>query len=519
MPLNYKYTPPKLDLLKDYTPDEKALWEERKRQEFCKQKIVSVYKNKNIDVEVVNVVSGSTTTRFDIAIPEDIKLSDVFALQNDLSFRLKTGGELKMYSIPRTEYIGIEIASEARQTVGMRKVFESPATKSVNFAKGTFFMLGEDVLGAPIYLNLMDMPHLLICGATGTGKSVCLNTLLVSLMYRYSPEELRFIIVDPKRVEFNEYQGLPHLVFDYILGFDDNGKATKAIAVLEWAVQEMERRYTYLADNRCKDIKEYNARKDVKRKIPYLIILIDEFSDFIMASPESRRAIEVSVGRLAQKARAAGISLILATQRPSVDVISGSIKTNIPSRICFKTSSPTDSRVVIDKNGAELLLSKGDCMFKTTQDSNLKRAQGALITTDELKAVIEFIKTHNECYFDNAILDKINKVAANVENGGEADDELPTPNKLPSGVNRMSLEPAAADDLTKRSLRLAISRGSISTSLLRTFFRIGYNRANSIVLWLERMNYVSPPLDNQTRKAIMTKEQYVQVFGDFVEDW
>ncbi|MBP5177885.1 MAG: DUF87 domain-containing protein [Clostridia bacterium] len=520
MPLNYKYNRPRLDLLADYTPDADAQWAEKSRQEFCKQKIIAVFKLKGIDVQVVNVVSGSTVTRYDIAIPEDVSLSDVRSCKTDLAFRLKTKGEFNMDSIPGTDLIGIEIASDARRTVGMRSVFENRASKKVAYDKGVFFMLGEDVLGTPIFLNLAKLPHLLICGATGTGKSVCLNTMLVSLMYNYGPDELRFIIVDPKLVEFKAFEGIPHLVFDHILGFDESGKSTKAIAVLEWAVQEMERRYLFFTKRGYKDIKEYNSKIDTKteKKVPYLIVLIDEFADFIMTSPENKKTIDNLIGRIAQKARAAGIMLILATQRPSADIMSGNIKANIPSRICFKTSSAVDSRVVLDDGRAEKLLSMGDCLYKTSDDSTLRRAQGAFISNDELKDVVRYIKEHNKCYFDNSILDKINKAAAHVGQDPETDEEdLPSPKASAGG--RMMLDPDAADDVTKRSLRIAIKVGYISTSLLRTYLRIGYNRANSIVIWMERMNYITSPLENQKRNTLMTKDQYEQVYGEFVEDF
>ncbi len=521
MPLNYTYDPPKKSLLVDYTPDADALWKERQRQEFCKEKIVSVFANKGIEVKVVNVVSGSSVTRFDIEVPDDVSLKEINSLQPDLEFRLKATGEFRMYCIPDSELIGIEVASKARRTVGMLNVFERPASSKVQYKNGLYFMLGEDVLGTPIYLDLMSMPHLLICGATGTGKSVCLNTLLVSLMYNYSPEDLRLVLVDPKRVEFKAFEHIPHLVFDEILGLDDDGKATKAAAVLDWAVQETERRYKFLADKGYKNVNRYNKSIDpsVDAKIPYIVIIIDEFADFVMSSPEFRKNIEVSIGRLAQKARAAGVSVILATQRPSVDVISGSIKTNIPSRICFKTATPTDSRVVIDDNGAEKLLSKGDCLFKTTENSTLTRGQGAFLSDDELEKVVNYVKAHNKCYFDDSIVAKIKKRAAAAKQLAEEED-LPDPKGGPGGgAGRISLDPADADEVSKRALRLAIDRTCISTSTLRSFLRIGYNRANSIIIWMERMSYITKPLENQTRKTLMTKEQYVQVYGEFVEDW
>ena len=414
MPLEYNYNAPSEDLLVDYTPDEAALAEELKRQEFCKEKIKSVFAKKHIEVEVVNVVSGSSVTRYDVAVPDDVSLKEIRPLQSDLEFRLQATGAFRMYCIPDSELIGIEVASRARRTVGMLNVFNNTTFNKLSFVNGVKFMLGEDILGDPIYLDLTKMPHLLISGATGTGKSVCLNTMLVSLLYNYSPEDLRLVLVDPKRVEFKPFEHIPHLVFDEILGFDEDGNTSKAAMVLDWAVQEMERRYAFLASRGFKNVMSYNKSIDTtrERKIPYLVIIIDEFADFIISSPDFKKSIELSIGRLAQKARAAGVSLILATQRPSVDVISGVIKTNIPSRICFRTATPIDSRVVIDDNGADKLLSKGDCLFKTTENSMLTRAQGAYISESEIDAVTDYIKANNECYYNNTIVEKIKIRAA-----------------------------------------------------------------------------------------------------------
>ena len=517
MPLNYRYRAPKLEFLNDYTPNEEAQWEERKRQEFCKQKIVEVYKKKGIDVQVVNVIAGPTVTRFDISVPDDVMLSDIFSVQRDLSFRLRTSGELVMKSIPKTDLIGIEIASEARRPVGMKEVMKHKNTSKIKFEDGLFFMIGEDVLGEPIYLDLMKMPHLLISGATGTGKSVCLNVMLTSLIYRYSPEDFRLIIIDPKVVEFKAFKGIPHLVFNEIIGLSDN----RALPVIDWMVNEMERRYEFIAEKGFKSLKDYNASIDPKteKKIPYLILLIDEFADFVQAKPENKKKIELAIGRLAQKARAAGISLILATQRPSADVFSTSIKTNIPSRICFKTSSPTDSRVVIDDGGAEKLLSKGDCMYKTTEDGMLKRAQCAFISDGELRNVIDYVKSNNKRYYDSKMLQAINNTAETSSEQSEAggSDDLSAPKSTGA---KMSLKPEDADDVTRRALRLAIVRHNISSSALRTYLCVGYNKAASIVLWLERMEYISAPLENKTRKPLITREQYEEIFGEeFVEDW
>jgi len=519
MPLNYKYTRPKLDMLTDYTPDADAQWEERKRQDFCKSKILTVLKNNNIDATIENVVSGSSVTRYDISIPDEASLSDVKACKNELAFRLKATGKFNLEALPGTDLIGIEVASSARRTVGMKNVFEHRATKSIDFNKGMYFMLGEEVLGTPVFLDLMKMPHLLICGATGTGKSVCLNTLLMSLIYSYSPEDLRLIIVDPKRVEFNAYEGIPHLVFNSILSFDESGKSSKVVGVLEWAVQEMDRRYKVLAEHGYKDIKVYNAAIDrtKQRKIPYIVILIDEFADFVMADPDCKKQIDWYIGRLAQKARAAGVSIILATQRPTSDLVSGNIKTNITSRICFKTSSALDSRVVLEDGRAEQLLDRGDCYFRTTTNSTLTRAQGAFVSDEDIFKVVRYIKENNKCYFDNSILERINKAAARSVAKADDDEDLPSPKSQSNA--RMSLDPNDADEVKKRAIRIAITLGSISTSKLRSYMSVGYNKANFIIIWMERMGYITAPLENQMRQTIITREQYENTYGEFTVDF
>ncbi len=518
MPVNYRYRAPKIEFLDDYTPDTDAQWKERQRQDFCKKKIVDEYKKRGINVSVANVIAGPTVTRFDITVPDDVGLSDIFSAQKDLTFRLQTSGELTMSAIPRTDLIGIEIASEARRPVGMKEVMKHRNTGKFKFSDGLFFMVGEDVLGDPIYLDLTKMPHLLISGATGTGKSVCLNVMLTSLIYNYSPEDFRLVIIDPKVVEFQAFKGIPHLVFNEIIGINEDNRA---LPVLDWLVNEMERRYQFIASKGFKSIKDYNKSIDPKteKKMPYLILLVDEFADFVQAKPENKKKIEIAIGRLAQKARAAGISLILATQRPSADVFSSSIKTNIPSRICFKTSSATDSRVVIDDNGAEKLLSRGDCLYKTTEDGTLKRAQCAYISDLELKKIIDYVKTNNKCYYDTKMLQTINNTAEASEEVNEVggDGDLPSPKSTGA---RMSLKPEDADEVTRRALRLAIVRHNISSSALRTYLCVGYNKAASIVLWLERMEYISAPLENKTRKPLITREQYEDIFDEeFVEDW
>ncbi|MBO7369232.1 MAG: DNA translocase FtsK, partial [Clostridia bacterium] len=507
MPANYGYVRPPLSLLNEYKQDEQEAWEEHNRQKWCAEMIVKVIKNKkNIDVRVENIITGPSITRYDISIPEDVSPSDVFSARQDLSFRLETGGELRMYNIPYTSLIGIEVANKHSRTVGLKEAISAESYQRALTKKGLHFVFGEDLLGQTISMNVNAMPHLLVCGTTGSGKSVCLNTMLVSLLYHYSPAEFRLIIIDPKKVEFKNFKGIPHLVFNEILGLDN-----RAIAVLEWAVAEMDRRYEFLADLGYKDIFEYNRAIDGtgEKKIPSILILIDEFAELVMAQAQNKKKIEQYIGRLAQKARSAGISLICATQRASVNVITGSIKANIASRICFKTSSPIDSRVIIDEQGADKLLGNGDALYKTTEDSVLHRGQGAFISNDEIKKVVAFINEHNKCYYDKELLKALN-AAANSEEEEQSGQK--------AAVKGGSTRPDEVDEDYKKALRFAISRQVVSGSSLRTVLKIGYNKSAAIIMWMEKMGYISPILENRMRKVIFTKEDYENTYGPFEDD-
>lgn len=502
MPVNYRYKAPPLDLLKEYGADPQALLVENEKRKANAETIVRVIKQSTgIDVTVENIVAGPSVTRYDIAIPDDVSPKDVFHAKGDLAFRLKVS-DLRMYNVPNESLIGIEVANKVVSIVGLKSVLSSPEYKTLK-KKGLQFVLGKNILGKSVVLDLARMPHLLVSGATGMGKSVCLSSLLISLLYRYSPEEMRLIIIDPKVVEFNMYKGIPHLVFNDIIGIDK-----RALAVLEWAVGEMETRYQFLAENGCKDIGEYNAMIDTTKvkRVPYIVILIDEFADLVMADEKNKKKIENYIGRIAQKARAAGISLILATQRPSVNVISGSIKTNVPSRICFKTATSMDSRVVIDENGAEKLVCKGDCFYKTSDEGFLQRAQGAFVDNPEIRSVLDYIRKNNKSYYDNKVLELINAYAT-ADEGGDDEDSAP---QTPGGE---------VDEVMKKALRIVIDQRRVSNSALRTKLAIGYNRAATIVEWMAKMKYVSASLDNKDRTVLITREQYEELYGEFTEDF
>ena len=360
--------------------------------------------------------------------------------------------------------------------------------------------MGQDIVGRPVILDIAKMPHLLVAGATGTGKSVFLNTLLVSLIYKYSPEELRIILVDPKVVEFSIFRGIPNLMFNEI--FTDNAKVC---SMLEWAVQEMEDRYQKLNAVLAKNIEEYNGFMEKKKgkKIPKLLIIIDEFADLMNSSSE-RKLMENKISRLAAKARAAGIHLIMATQRPSADIMEGSIKTNFTSRIAFKMSSPTDAMVIMGEAGADKLLGRGDVLFRTSSMPSAERAQGCFIDTPEIDQVCKHIKEHNECYYDEFALEKILKGAQSEDTS--AGDYIPA-----SGDST----PAKSDEeFIKKAMRLAITANNISISGMQRKLGIGFPKAGKLMDTLVERGYVSESVDNKNRKILMTKEQFESVFGE-----
>ena len=506
MPLDYQYNAPPIDILEEYKQDPQKAWEETTRQKWCIDTIIKVIKTKkNIDVQVENVTTGPAVSRYDISVPEPHGPSEILALRQDLAFRLQTGDELRMYSVPRTSYIGIEIANKHARTVGLRDSLLSQDYADTMGKSGLHFIFGEDLLGNTIVMDLNSMPHLLVCGTTGSGKSVCLNVMLISLMYRYSPAELRIIIVDPKMVEFQSFKGAPHLVFNEILGTDD-----RTISVLDWCVEEMERRYKAMANLGCKDIFEYN-KKTKEKKMPCLLILIDEYADLVNAQQQNKKKIETCIDRLAAKARAAGISLVLAMQRASASVISGTIKTNIVSRICFQTGSGVDSRVILDEQGAEKLLGKGDALYRLKGAGNLKRGQGAFMSNDEAKNVLNYIIENNKCYYDNKLLKAINDSVRQEEEGEVIGSSR-------SAIRGMPSRPDEVDEDYKLALRFAIKRQVVSGSSLRTTLRIGYNKSAAIINWMEKMGYISPILENRMRKVLFTREDYENTYGEFIED-
>ncbi len=456
--------------------------------------ITDTLKNFKIDADVVKVTCGPAVTRYDIDIPKNVPVSNVTRRANELGMRLRVRDGVSAYVNNATGAISIEVPNVHRATVGIFPILQSD--EYINAKPGSLvFAIGKDVDNRNICGNIVKMKHLLVAGSTGSGKSVCLNAMLISLICRYSPEDLRLILIDPKKVEFAVYAGLPHLMINEIIN-----EPQKAVSALNWAIKEMERRYG-LFEKKTKtginvhNVDEYNAAlTEDEEKLPKIVIVVDELADLMAVA---KKDIEDRVGRLTAKARAAGIHLVIATQRPSVDVITGVIKGNLPTRIAFRTIQEVDSRTILDESGAEKLLGLGDMLFRTEGMFNCLRVQGAFLSSEEVQAIIEDIKAHNEAYFDDSVSDYINREGAGPSpSGGDYADD--------GGVDGEYI----------RALGIVVKLGQASISLIQRKCSVGYNHAGKIIEWMEAMGYISP-FDGKAkaREVLLTKEEYEAKYG------
>ena len=379
--------------------------------------------------------------------------------------------------IPGKSAIGIEVPNREAGSVMLREVIDSAEfQKSENKLA---FGLGKDIAGRVLVTDIAKMPHLLIAGATGSGKSVCINTLIVSILYKAKPEEVRLLMIDPKVVELSIYNGIPHLMIPVVTD------PKKAAGALNWAVQEMNDRYKLFAAAGVRDLKGYNKaveEKGVTPKLPQIVIIVDELADLMMVASGE---VEDAICRLAQMARAAGLHLIIATQRPSVDVITGLIKANVPSRIAFNVSSGTDSRTILDMNGAEKLLGKGDMLFSPQGSQKPVRIQGAFISDHEVEHIVEYLKTQQQTQYNQKVMNHLNKSDENAE--GELKDDL--------------------DDLFADALELVVEKERASASMIQRYFRVGFNRAARIMDQLEEAGYVGEEQGSKGREVLLTRRE------------
>lgn len=429
-----------------------------------------------VEAKILQVTKGPSVTRFELQPKAGVKVSKIVNLSDDIALGLAASGVRIEAPIPGKSAVGIEVPNREQTPVFFREVLESDEFTDNKFKVAC--ALGKDITGKCIVTDLSKMPHVLIAGATGSGKSVCINTLIISILYKYSPDEVKLLMVDPKVVELNVYNGIPHLLIPVVTD------PKKAAAALNWAVNEMTRRYKLFADNGVRNIESYNAMVEkgiLEEKLPFIVIIVDELADLMMVCPND---VEDYICRLAQMARAAGMHLVIATQRPSVDVITGVIKANIPSRISFAVSSQIDSRTILDSAGAEKLLGRGDMLFYPVGESKPLRVQGAFISEEEVEQVVSFIKDSRiENKYEEEILEHINS----------ANDT-----KVESGEDR--------DELLDEAIRVVVESGQVSTSYLQRRLRIGFNRAARIMEELEEYNIISKRDGSKPRQVLVTKE-------------
>ncbi|MDY2735961.1 FtsK/SpoIIIE family DNA translocase [Intestinibacter sp.] len=459
---NYKR--PSINCLKNYNSNKD--YKEADKSEAVKETL----SNFNINIKDCNATFGPTITRYEVSPEAGTKVSKIVNLSDDLALGLAARSIRIEAPVPGKSVIGIEVPNDNPQVVGLREVITSDEFK--NHPSSLAVGLGKEITGKPLIADLAKMPHLLIAGATGSGKSVCVNTIITSLLYKSSPDDVKLLLIDPKVVELAHYNGIPHLLSPVVT---DPKKASNA---LNWAVSEMNKRYKLFAENGVKDITGYNKKCD--EKMYKIVIIIDELADLMMACGNE---VEDYICRLAQMARAAGMHLIIATQRPSVDVITGIIKANIPSRIAFAVSSQTDSRTILDMGGAEKLLGKGDMLYYPLGAAKPVRIQGAFISEEESEKVIEEIKTQKqeEVKYEEEIIETISKVVPVKES-----DE---------------------DEFLEEAIEFVVSNNQGSASMLQRKFKIGFNRAARLIDSMEERGIVGPSEGSKPRKVLITKEE------------
>ena len=483
------YRFPPLSLLDDAPPAGAGDTELEMRQKG--QLLVNTLKDFGISTRLSDITCGPAVTRYELEPSPGVKISRITGLADDISLRLATSGVRIEAPIPNKAAVGIEVPNKARRTVCLRSLLDTNEFRS---AKGKLTVaLGQDIEGNAVLADLAKMPHLLIAGTTGSGKSVCTNSMIQSVLFRSGPEEVKLILIDPKKVEFGVYNGIPHLLVPVVTD------PRKAAGALSWAVNEMLKRYQMFSDSGVRDITSYNdlARsKEGMKPLPLILIVIDELADLMMAAANE---VEDSICRLAQMARAAGMHMVIATQRPSVDVITGLIKANIPSRLALTVASAVDSRTILDAGGAERLLGYGDMLFMPVGLSKPRRVQGCFVTNREIERVIDFLKNSDEEQaYDEEVTAEIDKLAAAAGRAGSradaADDE---------GTDD-------EDEALPQAIEIAVTEGQISTSMLQRKMRFGYARAGRIIDQLERRGIIGPSEGSKPRKVLITRQQWIE---------
>ncbi len=475
-----EYTFPPIELL---NKDKSSSQSEDRPDDLRTQakKLVETLHSFGVEAKVLEVSKGPSVTRFELQPSAGVKVSKIVNLADDIALNLAAFGVRIEAPIPGKAAVGIEIPNKTTSMVCLRDVIDSDAF--TKFKSKTAFAMGKDIAGEPVISDISKMPHMLIAGATGSGKSVCINSLITSILYKADPNQVKLILIDPKVVELGVYNGIPHLLIPVVTD------PRRAAGALNWAVQEMVKRYRLFADSNVRDIKGYNeyAQMSGEHELEQIIIIIDELADLMMVSPHD---VEDSICRLAQMARAAGMHLVIATQRPSVDVITGLIKANVPSRIAFSVSSQIDSRTILDMGGAEKLLGKGDMLFLPMGASKPKRIQGAFISDKEVERIVEFVKEKSSAHYNEDIIEHI-------DNGVEE--------------NQRGTDDSDADDLLPQAIEIVVELGQASASLLQRKLKVGYSRAGRLIDQLEERGIIGPHEGSKPRNVLMSRTEYQEM--------
>ena len=442
-------------------------------------------KSFGVSAKVESVSIGPAITRYELKPAEGVRVSKIANLADDIALNLAATSIRIEAPIPGKQAVGIEVPNKENEIVHLREILES--TKFQDNSSKLAFALGKDVAGEEVVTDIAKMPHVLIAGSTGSGKSVCINTLVTSILYKAKPNEVKLVMIDPKVVELSVYNGIPHLLIPVVT---DPKKAAGALA---WAVQEMVNRYSLFAQKGVRDIKGYNeaiVKEEGTGKLPQIVIIIDELADLMMVAAKD---VEDAICRLAQMARAAGMHLVIATQRPSVDVITGIIKANIPSRIAFAVSSQVDSRTILDMVGAEKLLGKGDMLFYPTGASKPTRVQGAFVSDKEVEKLVEFLKKDGITSYNEEILESIEKA-------NSTDKEIDEQNNDDD-----------SDPFLQEAIETVIETGQASTSFIQRRFKVGYARAGRIIDQMEARGIISGYEGSKPRQVLMSKERWAEL--------
>lgn len=463
------YKKPPLSILERATKSRGTGSGEKRQMMELAKKLENILENFSVKARVLEVVKGPIVNRFEIQLEPGTKISKITGLSDDIALNMAVA-QVRVAPIMGKSTIGIEIPNKEKDSVALREILTSKEFMGIDSKLAV--ALGKDISGKPVAADLATMPHLLIAGSTGSGKSVCINTIIASLLFSASPDEVKLLMVDPKVVELSNYNGIPHLILPVVTD------PKKAAMALGWAVNEMTRRYELFAESKVKDIKGYNKKNP--ESLPRIVVIIDELADLMMVAPSQ---VEDSIARLSQMARAAGIHLIVATQRPSTEVITGQIKTNIPSRISFAVSSAIDSRIILDSSGAEKLLGQGDMLYQPFGSNKAKRVQGCFVSDGEISEMVEFIKNQGiETIYNEEIVEK-------------------------------SAQPPEAefdDEYLEDAIKMVIEAKSASASMLQRRFRIGYNRAGRLIDMMADMGIVGPPQASKPRDVLVSDFEEVE---------